>query len=669
MKEGSKENEKTLTTIRRSSIARRLSISFLLILIVPKTALSVSAYQSAVASLDVQMTQSAKENVQILDHIIDDKISTTEKSLAYFSDWATAEKFQDKKKSELKQEFKQFIQMNDNVAAVFSSSKDGDFTRYPYADMPSDFNALERDWYKEAMANKGKTIVTEPYESISSGKMVVTIARQTVDGSGVVAIDMKIDDLVTTAKGINIGKEGYAFILSQNKKVIAYSGEKAGKELNGDWVDKLYKDKSGDFEYTYKGKKKKMAFATSETTGWKISGTMYANEIHDAASRVLIMASIVLAIAIGAGMTAIYFVIRSITKPLRRIVASAKKISEGDLTETIEINSKDELGVLSESFNHMAHSLRSLIHGIKDSVEHVASSSEELTASADQTSRATEHITMAIEQFSNGSESQSEKIETTTEQINEMNDGLAELARAAAVITETSADSTEVSSKGETLVQKTASQMNTIDHSVKAAEQVVKGLEIKSKDITNILRVINGIADQTNLLALNAAIEAARAGEYGRGFSVVAEEVRKLAVQSADSAKEIESLISEIVKEIHTSLNVLQSVNKEVETGLVMTDETKQSFKHISQMTNQIASELQNMNATVEELSAGAQEISAASNDITAISKESSDGIQDIAASAEEQLASMEEISSSALTLERMSEELRDLTKQFKVDK
>ncbi|MGF7533984.1 methyl-accepting chemotaxis protein [Bacillus mexicanus] len=661
--------KKTLTTIRRPSIARRLIISFLLILLIPIAVLSVSAYQSAVASLDIQMTQSAKENVQILDRIIDDKISTTEKSLVFFSDWATADKFKDKQKTEMKKEFKQFIQMNDNVAAVFSSSKDGALTYFPYSEMPSgDFNPLERDWYKEAMANKDKTIITEPYESVSSGKMVVTLARQTVDGSGVVAVDMKIDDLVTTAKKINIGKEGYAFILSQNKKVIAFSGEKAGTELKGDWVDKLYKNKSGDFEYTYEGKKKKMAFATSEATGWKISGTLYADEIHDAASRVLTMASIVLAIAIAGGITAIYFVIRSITKPLTRIVASAEKISEGDLTETIEINSKDELGVLSQSFNHMAQSLRSLINGIKDSVEHVASSSEELTASADQTSRATEHITTAIEQFSNGTESQSGKIETTTEQINEMNDGLAELAQAAVVITETSADSTELSNKGETLVQKTAGQMNTIDHSVKEAELVVKGLEIKSKDIANILRVINGIADQTNLLALNAAIEAARAGEYGRGFSVVAEEVRKLAVQSADSAKEIESLISDIVKEIHTSLNVLQSVNKEVETGLVMTDETQQSFKDISHMTKEIASTLQNMNATVEELSAGAQEISAASNDITAISKESSDGIQDIAASAEEQLASMEEISSSAQMLERMSEELRDLTKRFKVD-
>ncbi|MEC0768309.1 methyl-accepting chemotaxis protein TlpB [Bacillus atrophaeus] len=660
--------KKTITTVRKSSIGRRLIISFLLILILPIAVLATSAYKSAVSSLEKQMVQSAKENVAILDKIINEKVNSNKKYTEFFSKDVTAEKLKEKNQKKLYQEFEQFIQMNDEVEAVFSSSNDGTFTRYPKAVMPDDFNSLERDWYKEAVAHKGEAIISEPYESISTGKMVVTIARQTKDGSGVVAVDMKIDGLVKTAKAINIGEKGYAFILSANKKVIAYSGEKAGTELKGKWVDKLFNEKNGDFEYKHDNKAKKMAFETSDTTGWKISGTMYADEIKQAARDVLIKAWIVLGIAIICGVTAIYFIIRSITKPLRHLVASAKKISNGDLTETIEARSKDELGVLSQSFNDMLHSLRSLIHGIKDSVENVAASSEELTASADQTSKATEHITMAIERFSNGSDAQSDKIETTTEQINEMKDGLSDMARVTAVITESSIHSTEISGAGEQLVQKTTGQMTAIDQSVKEAEQVVKGLEIKSKDITNILRVINGIADQTNLLALNAAIEAARAGEYGRGFSVVAEEVRKLAVQSADSAKEIETLINDIVKEINTSLGMFQSVNQEVEAGLVITNQTKASFNDISEKTNQIAGEMQNINATVEQLSAGSEEISGASEEISAISKESAASIQDIAASAEEQLASMEEISSSANTLAGMAEELRELTKRFKIE-
>lgn len=651
----------------KKSIARRLITSFLLILIIPVAVLAASAYRSAASSVESQMMESAKGNVQILNNMIDDRIGTFTKSSVYFSEWATSGKFKKKNQTEMKDRFKQFIESNDKAAAVFSSSKDGTFTRYPHADMPADFNPLERSWYKEAMENKDKTIITDPYQSISNGKMVVTMARAAQDGSGVVAIDIKIDDLVTMTKEISIGKKGYAFILSKNKKAVAYNGEKAGTTLSGKWIDTLYSEKKGDFEYMFNGNAKKMAFVTNEATGWKISGTMSADEVKDAAKPVLTMALIVLVIAIAAGIIFGYFVIRSITKPLKRLVASAEKISAGDLTERIEVSSKDELGVLSKSFNHMTDSLRSLIQGIQDSVEHVASSSEELTASAEQTSKATEHITYSIEQFSDGTESQSDSIDRATEQVNEMKDGLSDLAEAAAVITESSIESAEISGAGGQLVRKTSGQMSTIDHSVREAEQVVKGLELKSKDITSILRVINGIADQTNLLALNAAIEAARAGEYGRGFSVVAEEVRKLAVQSAESAKEIETLIHEIVKEIHTSLGMLESVNHEVKNGLVLTDETEKSFRDISVKTNQIAGELQNMNATVEQLSAGSQEVSSASEDIAAVSKQSAASIQDIAASAEEQLASMQEISSSAVTLEKMAEELRELTKRFTI--
>ncbi|XLQ57373.1 methyl-accepting chemotaxis protein [Bacillus velezensis] len=660
--------KKTAKKIARKSIAKKLIISFLLILIIPVAVLAAGAYRSAASSVEKQMMESAEGNVQILNNMIDDRIGMFTKSSAYFSEWATSAKFKEKNQTEMQERFKQFIESNDKASAVFSSSKEGTFTRYPHADMPADFNPLERSWYQEAMENKGQTIITDPYESISNKKMVVTMARAAQDGSGVVAIDIKIDDLITMTKEVNIGKSGYAFILTKDKKVVAHPNRTSGTVLNGEWAERLFTSKKGDFQYKYDGQEKKMVYDTNGLTGWKITGTMYLDEIHEAALPILHLSLLVLVLAIVIGTIVMVLIIRSITKPLKQLVTSSKQISEGDLTETIEIQSKDELGELGKSFNNMAASLRSLIHAIQDSVNNVASSSEELTASAEQTSKATEHITLAIEQFSNGNESQSENIESAAEHIYQMNSGLEDMAKASAVITESSATSAEVANSGGKLVHQTVGQMNVIDRSVKEAEQVVRGLETKSKDITNILRVINGIADQTNLLALNAAIEAARAGEYGRGFSVVAEEVRKLAVQSADSAKEIESLIIEIVNEINTSLGMFQSVNKEVESGLDITNQTETSFKRISEMTNQIAGEIQNMNATVEQLTAGSQQISGASEQIASIAKESSASIQDIAASAEEQLASMEEISSSSETLSQMAEELRDMTKRFKID-
>ncbi|AMQ68867.1 methyl-accepting chemotaxis protein [Bacillus velezensis] len=660
--------KKIVQIIKQRSLTRKLLISFLAILILPISTLAFIAYQSAVSTLDRQMMGSALDNVQQINDMINTSISQKEDGTAYFSDWLTKDRYKPKNQSQITDKFTEYMKINKDVESIYTSDTEGHFIRYPDLQMPKGYNPLERDWYKKAVENKGKVVVTDPYRTASTNTMVVTVVQQTKDGSGVVAINMKIDELLKTTKKVNIGKSGYAFILTKDKKVVAHPNRTSGTVLSGEWAEQLFTSKKGDFQYKYDGQEKKMAYDTNGLTGWKITGTMYLDEIHEAALPILHLSLLVLVLAIVIGTIVMVLIIRSITKPLKQLVTSSKQISEGDLTETIEIQSKDELGELGKSFNNMAASLRSLIHAIQDSVNNVASSSEELTASAEQTSKATEHITLAIEQFSNGNESQSENIESAAEHIYQMNSGLKDMAIASAVITESSATSAEVANSGGKLVHQTVGQMNVIDRSVKEAEQVVRGLETKSKDITNILRVINGIADQTNLLALNAAIEAARAGEYGRGFSVVAEEVRKLAVQSADSAKEIESLIIEIVNEINTSLGMFQSVNKEVESGLDITNQTETSFKRISEMTNQIAGEIQNMNATVEQLTAGSQQISGASEQIASIAKESSASIQDIAASAEEQLASMEEISSSSETLSQMAEELRDMTKRFKID-
>ncbi|MFV5962923.1 MULTISPECIES: methyl-accepting chemotaxis protein [Bacillus] len=316
----------------------------------------------------------------------------------------------------------------------------------------------------------------------------------------------------------------------------------------------------------------------------------------------------------------------------------------------------------------MSESLREVIRAVQHSVDNVASASEELTASASQTSQATEHITMSIEQFSNGNEAQNEKVESSTNQLVAMNEGLQGMSQTSSEVTAVSIQSTEAAGQGGRIVESTANQMKHIDTSVQEAEQVMKELEYKSKDITSILNVINGIADQTNLLALNAAIEAARAGESGRGFSVVAEEVRKLAVQSADSAKEIEKLIQEIVLEISKSQEMFKAVNREVNAGLGMTEEAKESFQNIYEAAEGMSKKLTQLNDTAVDLSSGSKIVSQAMQEMRQVSRESAANIQDIAASAEEQLASMEEISSSSVTLANMAEELKELTSQFKID-
>ncbi|MEC1411125.1 methyl-accepting chemotaxis protein [Bacillus safensis] len=660
---------KFIQYFRKPSISKKLVFSFLFILLCPIIVLAFSSYHTASTSLNVQIMQSAKENVEQLDKNITKVVKVKTDAADFFSKWITEKKLKQKGTTDIQGRFEQFMSMNDDTEGIFVASSDGKvFSRYPNQKMPADYVATERDWYKDGWAKNGELSVSAPYATASTGTLVVTISKKLEDGSGVIAMNLDIANLVKESNSINIGKQGFAFIGSPDRTYVAHPNKKAGTKISGgEWLEKLYSQDNGSMSYMFEGKEKQMEFTTNKATGWKIVGTMFVSEVEEAAQPVFNMAAIILTGALIIGGILIFFIIRSITKPLSTLVSSSKKISQGDLTEKIDVRSKDEIGQLGTSFNEMSESLRDVIQAVQTSVENVASSSEELTASAGQTTKATEHITSSIETFSNGNENQSEMVEQSAAHLKQMNEGLNEVAETSDVITASSIQSKTVAETGGQLVEQTVGQMKTIDHSVKEAEGVINGLEHKSKDITNILGVINGIADQTNLLALNAAIEAARAGESGRGFSVVAEEVRKLAVQSSDSAKEIEKLVNEIVTEIETSQNMFKAVNEEVKNGLTITDQTKESFSQINEQTAEIAARINEMNTTVRELSKGSEQISKAVNEIADVSRESSASIQDIAASAEEQLASMEEISSSSTTLSQMAEELRDLIKKFKI--
>ncbi|QNH46786.1 methyl-accepting chemotaxis protein [Bacillus sp. JNUCC-24] len=661
---------KMIQWFKKPSISKKLIIAFLVVLILPTVALTISAFFTSKTELDKQIMRSAMSQVNAFDTLINENIGNKSDAVTLFSDSLKASNLQEKNRNATIKELQQFGKINEkDVSAIYAGSEKGLFMQYPVQKMPDGYDPRERPWYQEALkAENGKQVITKPYVAASTGKMVITIAQKTKDGSGVIGLDMEIDSLLQKLKEIKIGQKGYAFMMEKDKTVLADPTQKSGSQVNENLASIIYKNKEGSGSYTLKGTDKKVAYVTNELTGWKIGGTMLVSEVEEAAKPVFNTAIIVFSVTLIVAGTLIFFIVRSISKRLSNLARFSKKVSEGDLRDKLQIQSDDEIGQVGKGFNTMIDSLRSLIGAVQTSVENVASSSEELTASAGQTSKATEHITLAIEQFSSGNESQNDKVELSSEELEEMNRGLQNMNESAESITASSIKSTDIAGEGGQLVEKTASQMNVIDQSVKKAENVISALESKSKDITQILGVINGIADQTNLLALNAAIEAARAGESGRGFSVVAEEVRKLAVQSANSAKEIENLIKEIVQDIDVSQEVFTAVNREVQSGLSFTEQTKVSFHNIFDMTKEISNQLQAMNQTVVQLSKGSAHVSEAVREIADVSRESSANIQDIAASAEEQLASMEEISSSSATLSSMAEELRDLISKFKVE-
>lgn len=661
---------KMIQWFKKPSISKKLIIAFLVVLILPTVALTISAFFTSKTELDKQIMGSAMSQVNAFDTLINENIGNKSDAVTLFSDSLKASNLQEKNRNATIKELQQFGKINEkDVSAIYAGSEKGLFMQYPVQKMPDGYDPRERPWYQEALkAENGKQVITKPYVAASTGKMVITIAQKTKDGSGVIGLDMEIDSLLQKLKEIKIGQKGYAFMMEKDKTVLADPTQKSGSQVNENLASIIYKNKEGSGSYTLKGTDKKVAYVTNELTGWKIGGTMLVSEVEEAAKPVFNTAIIVFSVTLIVAGTLIFFIVRSISKRLSNLARFSKKVSEGDLRDKLQIQSDDEIGQVGKGFNTMIDSLRSLIGAVQTSVENVASSSEELTASAGQTSKATEHITLAIEQFSSGNESQNDKVELSSVELEEMNRGLQHMNESAESITASSIKSTDIAGEGGQLVEKTASQMNVIDQSVKKAENVISALENKSKDITQILGVINGIADQTNLLALNAAIEAARAGESGRGFSVVAEEVRKLAVQSANSAKEIENLIKEIVQDIDVSQEVFTAVNREVQSGLSFTEQTKVSFHNIFDMTKEISNQLQTMNQTVVQLSKGSAHVSEAVREIADVSRESSANIQDIAASAEEQLASMEEISSSSATLSSMAEELRDLISKFKVE-
>ncbi|TBL70775.1 methyl-accepting chemotaxis protein [Paenibacillus thalictri] len=363
-----------------------------------------------------------------------------------------------------------------------------------------------------------------------------------------------------------------------------------------------------------------------------------------------------------------WFVPRIISRPIVTMARSAKRIAAGDLTaERIDVKNRDEIGDLAVSFNEMTAQLRSLIREVQTGAKHVAASSEELNAGTEQISKATEQITFTMEEVAAGTERQARNVDESAKSIGEMSSGIRQIARNAESANSAAMDASELAAEGNQTIRMNVKQMNSIQDTVERLAEAVEGLSRRSQEIGRIVDTITGIAQTTNLLALNASIEAARVGEHGSGFAVVAREVRKLAEQTADSAKEIALIITDIQAETGHAVQYMKAGTKEVAEGIVAVRIAGEAFDRIQRSVNEVAGQIQEVSAASQQLSASSEQVVHSIGVIADVAETTSAGTQHVSTAVEEQLASMQEITNSAATLSVLSEQLQTMIVRFRV--
>ena len=359
---------------------------------------------------------------------------------------------------------------------------------------------------------------------------------------------------------------------------------------------------------------------------------------------------------------------RKISKHIAPMAESAQLVAEGRLDiPKIKVTTNDDIGQLGTAFNDMTDNLRDLVRKVSQSSGLVASTSQELTSGAEQSAQASNQIAVAIMDVFSGTEKQLSVVENTTQIVSQISKGINHILDSSKVVSMSSDKAAESALEGSKAIDMTINQMNNIEKSVNSSAQVIDSLGERSNEISQIIDTISGIAEQTNLLALNAAIEAARAGEQGRGFAVVADEVRKLAEQSSGAAKQISLLITEIQNDTQEAISAMNKGTHEVSIGTEVVKTADRAFKEIKDLVDTVLTQVREISIEIQETANGSNKIVEAVSEINEISRTIVDQTQTVSAATEEQSASIEEIASASQMLSKMAQELETSLTKFTV--
>jgi methyl-accepting chemotaxis protein len=381
-----------------------------------------------------------------------------------------------------------------------------------------------------------------------------------------------------------------------------------------------------------------------------------------------------LIILVGLGLVAtIVFtiIIMATYKGIKMFINQFKSLMEqaekGDLTIKGEIHKKDELGEVTSKFNEFITSIRNLISETKEATETVALSSNEIMKTTDEISNTSQEVANTVSDLAESTSKQIEFAEQSNEKVKVVVEGLKKITTNSIYINKLTNTAIETVNSGASTLKEQIKIMDNTKDSSKKVSEVIWNLSTKSNEIGEVVEFINGITEQINLLSLNAAIEAARAGEAGRGFTVVANEVKKLAELSRESTLKISKLITEIQSDIKKSVEEVSNTNQSIDKQAVALKNTDDSLKKIEISVFEVTQKIKEVTAETEAINNSTSVVEEAIGKIVALIETNASSTEEVAASTEEHTASIEEISASMNVLTDLSNNLEKTIQKFKV--
>ena len=505
--------------------------------------------------------------------------------------------------------------------ASYLGDATGSFTIRPDAKMPAGFDPRVRPWYKGAESSSTATL-TEPYIDAATGQTIISIAtasKQAGKSVGVVGGDLSLQTLIDTLSARDFGGMGYAFLVSADGKILVHPDNAlVMKSLSEAYPKNTPRISSNFTEVDVDGKTRIVTFTPIKglpSVNWYIGLSVDKDKAFSMLSEFRASAVVATVIAVAIIIALLGMLIRILIQPLHVMTRAMEDIAdgEGDLTKRLTIQNQDEFGILGTAFNRF--------------VERIHTSIREVSSATGQVNEVALRVVAASNSSMFNSDQQASRTSSVAAAINQLGAAAQEIARNAAQASNQASDARSLAEDGQQVVDRSIAAMNQLSSMLSASSTNIESLNSKTVNIGQILEVITSISQQTNLLALNAAIEAARAGEAGRGFAVVADEVRNLAHRTQESAQQVQTMIEELQVGARESVSTMSESQRHSQDSVEIANLAGERLNSVTLRIGEIDGMNQSVATATEEQTAVVESINV---DITEINTLNQEGVENL---------------------------------------